>query len=528
MVDLPETPEERRRRLGQTKFGGQETGPRQSRLFPEERTFGGEVYLPPSEVERRRREQRVERLNPPGPRVTEYGEEGRPRPVSVPVPAPPVPGGYVVPQRTFESGTAETETPTQFVVRPIPMEITRGWRPPFQLRPAQVEAIRQFHLRHKGRVVFPTGVGKTEIAIGALNDLRVPTVIIEPTNVLVEQWVKRLATWGIQAGVWNGERHEPSYVTVSTYQSLYSDPALIRRFSFIIFDEAHHATSEEFATLIRETLVHPYALALTATDPSDTARRDLLDRYLPLVATMTTGEAIEQGLLTPVEPIPVPTPLNAEERARYDQITKVLTFRAQRMGTGNPYKVRRLLGSLQYGQDAVAFLRALSARRKLLSEVKSKNAALLEVVRRNPHQRILLLSESVPAVTAMCEQLRGQGVGCHVISGETDARTRRLILETWGKTFYVLGSVHVLQEGVDVPEVGIAVIVASGTGKLQLTQRLGRILRLSPGKAKAYVYVLYAPDTTETEIYAKVRRLAGQSVPTPGAPKLDEFDDDDR
>jgi superfamily II DNA or RNA helicase len=412
-------------------------------------------------------------------------------------------------------------------VRPIPPDIARHWFVPVTLKPTQWEAIRAFHQYHKGTVVYPTGVGKTEIAIGIINDLRVPTVVIMPTLVLVDQWIERMARWGIHAGKWTGTAHEPNYVTVATYQSLYSDPSLIRQFPLIVFDEGDLATADEFRKLILETRLHPYALALTATEPADVARRDLLQQYLPVIARQTTGEAIGAGELTPVEVVPRATMLNGTERKEYDRLAQILTFRARRMGTSSPRQVQRLLGDVRYHNDAVAFLRALSERRRLLSNVESKEKELLRIAQQNPHQRILVFSESVPAIEQMCRYLRDNGVGCHTFTGQTDPRTRRMLFDSWGRTFFVLGSVYVLQRGVDVPEVSIAVFVASGTGRLQLTQRLGRILRLAPGKTRALAYILYAPETAEVRVVAKLQRLAGQDVTIQPEKGLEEWDEEE-
>jgi superfamily II DNA or RNA helicase len=524
----PETPEEKRRRQAQTKFGMGGDTSRQQRLFAGEKTLGGALFIPPTEAERKQRAASPERLGPPGPRLSEFGGEGVARPERVTVPAPTATPPTPRPQPTLQEPPPPTEAPrTEFVVRPVPLDVARHWRAPFMLRPDQWEAIRVFHQYHKGSIVFPTGVGKTEIALGILNDLRIPTVVIVPSLPLVDQWVERMSKWGIRAGVWTGVSHQPNYVTVSTYQSLYSDPTLVRQFPFIVFDEADLATADEFRKLILESQMHPYAVALTATEPADFQRRDLMRQYLPVIARQTTGEAIERGQLTPVQVIPRATPLNGAERRAYDKLAQTLTFRAQRMGTSNPRQVQRLLRDLTYRNDAIAFLRALSERRRLLSNVESKEAALLQIIQENPHQRILIFSESVPAVEDACRYLREHGTGCHTFTGQTDPRTRAQLLANWGKTFFVLASVYVLQRGIDVPEASIAVFVASGTGRLQLTQRLGRILRLSPGKEKATAYVLFSPDTSEARVVQKLQRLAGSDVTVQTPRGLDEWDDDD-
>src|SRR5208282_1326398 len=81
-----ETEEQRRRRMAQTKFGVGGDTTRQERLFAGERTLGGGLYVPPSSSQAPRREATPQRLNPPGPRVTEYGRDGAERPAVTTVP----------------------------------------------------------------------------------------------------------------------------------------------------------------------------------------------------------------------------------------------------------------------------------------------------------------------------------------------------------------------------------------------------------------------------------------------------------
>ena len=530
MAGAPETEEQRRRRLAQTKFGTGGDTSRQKRLFAEERTLGGGLYVPPGEAARPHRETEPRRLNPPGPRVSEYGPGGRqvPERVTVPPPTAPPPPPFQ-PQQTLQPRPQlAPQAPATYAVRTIPTDVTAQWHVPagFVLREKQLEAVRTFHATHKGSVVFATGTGKTAIAAAIINDLRIPTVVIVPTLVLVDQWRRMLRAWGINAGVWSGEAKEPNYVTVSTYQSLYVDPSLIRRFPLVVFDEAHRATAEEFRALIYEIPLHPYAVALTATTPEDYTRKELLESFLPIIATLTPAEAIESGHLSRVVVEPIPVSLSGLEQQDYDKLSRTLASTSRQMGTSNPTEVARLVNSLQYSGPARAYLKALGTRRFLLSNVQAKQGAVLDVVRRNPRQRVLIFSESVPAVNTICEYLRANSIGCQVITGETEGRDRRFILDNWGKTFFVLASVRVLELGVDVPEVGIAIFVASGSGKLQLTQRLGRILRPSPGKDHATAYVIYANDTVENRVARMLQRIAGQNVTVSQPSGLEEYDEE--
>ncbi len=62
---------------------------------------------------------------------------------------------------------------------------------------------------------------------------------------------------------------------------------------------------------------------------------------------------------------------------------------------------------------------------------------------------------------------------------------------------------RVLNEGVDVPDCRVAIIVSGNSTKREYIQRLGRILR--PMEGKALLYELITSGTTEEEI-ARRRR----------------------
>ncbi|HEX9915593.1 MAG TPA: helicase-related protein, partial [Candidatus Bathyarchaeia archaeon] len=64
---------------------------------------------------------------------------------------------------------------------------------------------------------------------------------------------------------------------------------------------------------------------------------------------------------------------------------------------------------------------------------------------------------------------------------------------------------RVLDEGVDVPDASIAVIISGSGSSRQFIQRLGRILRKRPGK-QAVLYELVSADTAETNISSRRRR----------------------
>lgn len=85
-------------------------------------------------------------------------------------------------------------------------------------------------------------------------------------------------------------------------------------------------------------------------------------------------------------------------------------------------------------------------------------------------------------------------------------RERLAVLEGFaGDRFPVIVANQVLDEGVDVPEAKVAVVIGGHASTRQAKQRLGRILRKT-GQAKATLYEVVCQDTKEEERSRQRRR----------------------
>ena len=80
------------------------------------------------------------------------------------------------------------------------------------------------------------------------------------------------------------------------------------------------------------------------------------------------------------------------------------------------------------------------------------------------------------------------------------------ILQEWGRGFDVLLSVRALEEGLDVEEVGVAILITSGKSKRQFIQRIGRIIRRVEGKVAKF-YVVYCPETVEETYINTIQKI---------------------
>jgi superfamily II DNA or RNA helicase len=98
-----------------------------------------------------------------------------------------------------------------------------------------------------------------------------------------------------------------------------------------------------------------------------------------------------------------------------------------------------------------------------------------------------------------------------VVTGETSLAERREILGRFAVGRYrAVASARVLNEGIDVPDARIAIIVAGTLGPREHVQRIGRVVRPAEGK-QAVVYELITADTSDERRARDRRRHAPRS-----------------
>ena len=87
-----------------------------------------------------------------------------------------------------------------------------------------------------------------------------------------------------------------------------------------------------------------------------------------------------------------------------------------------------------------------------------------------------------------------------------NSKKRQIILSEWGKEFFPLLSVHTLEIGYDVPDVRVAIILATSSNMNQIVQRIGRTLRKTAGKDTALIYTIYLSHTHDFSTLKMVRQ----------------------
>ena len=382
----------------------------------------------------------------------------------------------------------------------------RGWNAP-PLRPYQQAALLAWATAgRRGTLVLPTGSGKTRLACAAMAQTGAPTLCLVPTRALMHQWRHEIGAWyqGPIGCLGDGE-HQVESVTITTFESAYRRmDRLGDRFALLVVDEAHH-----FGRGIRDEALElaaaPLRLGLTATpDPEGLPR--VADLIGPVVFELNLGDLAGRWLAD-FDLVLLRTPLTADERRRYDEELRIFrpVFREfRKLAPDAPWA-----DFVAASSRSDAGRRALAAWRRsrdLLSLTEGKRRLVESLLERHGEGRTLVFTANNAAAYAIAREHLVMPITCDIARAE---REQALAAFRDGE-LRTLVSARVLNEGIDVPDADVAIIVGGVQGEREHVQRVGRLLRPRPGK-RALVYELVTTRTSEERQSAHRRQALGRA-----------------
>ena len=351
----------------------------------------------------------------------------------------------------------------------------------------------------RGVAALPTGAGKTILAVMAIEYLQRPTLILVPTIDLLIQWCNTLERFfDVPIGMLGGGEHHIEPVTVSTYDSALLNIEFIGGdFAFLIADECHHLPSPE-NRLCAAMSIAPFRLGLSATpelnDEYTLVMRDLLGKT---VCNISITE-LSGTVLSPYTTKKIFLELSGEEKLLYTQHRNTYTGFLRRYGI-NPASpggwAEFLIATSRYpgGKEA---LHSFITQRHIARAGRAKLQAVAKLLIRHAGERIIIFTADNDAAYSI-----GRAFTLPVLTHHTKAAERKDFLDNFRSGSYpILVTSKVLNEGVDVPDASVGIIVSGSGSVREHVQRLGRILRPSPGKMQAILYELISANTSEESI----------------------------
>ncbi|MFT5759392.1 MAG: superfamily II DNA or RNA helicase [Alteromonadaceae bacterium] len=380
--------------------------------------------------------------------------------------------------------------------------------PTRKLLPHQDEALKAWEKQnYKGVLEHATGSGKTFTALAALKqhmDNEGVAIVLVPDRLLHRQWVeeiklvlpevtilqagngndkwrtnKRLQNF-TRSGIGLGQRIVLS--TVHTARSSdFTNGVSDGEHLMVVVDEVHEIGSRENSKALK--IIAGKKLGLSATpirfgDPIGTQK--IFDYFGPVIQPpFTLIDAIKSGRLVEYEYIPHAIRFTAEESDRWETETKAISrefARSKKDENGSPIPSPKLQNML--------IQRARIAKK---AEAKIPYAVKTIVDNYKDGESWLIYCEDQFQLKEVMNGLESSGYSpCEYHTSMKGDATASL---EWFKSFGgIMVSIRCLDQGVDIPKISHAIILASSQNPRQFIQRRGRVLRTCPGKYKAVIY----------------------------------------
>jgi len=379
----------------------------------------------------------------------------------------------------------------------------------FKLRDYQERAYSAWLQGRRGVIVLPVGSGKTFIALKAISDLRLKTLVLVPTIDLLNQWAENISKWldipRSYIGIYGGGKKELRDITVMTYDSAYINAEVIgTRFGLIIADECHHAVSESYRRVFMLSIAK-YRLGLTATPFRSDGLHKMYDEIIgPIVYQVTMEELQRRGYLAEHIEKKIYVTLTSEEKKEYNKLMSIyLNYCNEVLPHIDDPKERfkEVLRLCLKDPKAREAIRARHKARQIALSAEKKIKVVEELLKEFGDEKVIIFSRYTDIIREISRRFF-----IPKILHDTPKEERDLILKYFKEgRITKIATAMALDEGVDVPDASVAIVI-SGTGSnREYIQRLGRILR--PKNKKAVLIEIITKHTIDHSLAYRRRKM---------------------
>ena len=432
-------------------------------------------------------------------------------------------------KRHCQGKVCEAKGHYQFQGSPcLPLDLT--------LREYQKQAVvNWFRQRGRGMLKMATGSGKTITALALATELYEKIglqvlLVVCPFRHLVTQWGKECQRFNLQPILafesveqWQGELSHQLYhlmkgtqdfLTVITTNATLISEGFQSQLSYfpektlIVGDEAHHLGSPRLLASLPSQIGLRLGLSATPERYFDETGTEGVLSYFGEVLTpqFTLADAIAQSALVPYFYYPLFVELTESEAFAYAKLTKRIGWAlAENSNLGSNETLTSLL----------------MQRSRLVGTAQNKLPKLVELMRDRINTSHTLFycgdgaietaSQGTYRQVAAVTRLLGNELGfrVHRYTAETPMREREKLHQQFVTgELQGLVAIRCLDEGVDIPAIRHAVILASTGNPRQFIQRRGRVLRPHPGKTEATVFdMIVVPPTLDRATWEVERNL---------------------
>lgn len=360
-----------------------------------------------------------------------------------------------------------------------------------------------------------TGTGKTYTALASISKLsqflneNIAIIIVVPYQHLVEQWAEDLLRFNVNPIIaYSGYNWREAFsdavrgynlgaidnfcIITTTASFIIDDFQLIlnrlRRNYCFVADEAHNMGANSVSELLPLKARYRLALSATLERYGDAEGTEKLYRYFGnKCIQFTLDEAISKGFLTTYYYYPILVTLNDEELQRYQELSE---------------KIRRVYIS-KHDPDDEVYKSLIMKRARIVAGCHSKVDKLLEVISKYKRDNNILVycgatkynsenpnDDDIKQIEEVSSRLYFDlGMKVRKFTSFENQKERAEIKKMFiDGDIQVITAIKCLDEGVNIPAIKTAFILASSTNPKEYIQRRGRVLRVFPGKEFAEIY----------------------------------------
>lgn len=421
-------------------------------------------------------------------------------------------------------------------------EVKFGINEDIELYDYQKEAILEWENQgYRGIFDMATGTGKTFTGLGAAtwllkNNKHLAVIIVCPYQHLVEQWVEDIERFGFRPVIafssspqkkWK-ERLKDEVIdfnleiedtfclvtTNATYTSKYVQEQIgkIEGDILIVVDEAHNFGAMRLSRYLRDDIKYRLALSATLERHGDEEGTQALYNYFGnKCIEYDLKRAIDEDKLTKYYYHPIIVSLSDDELEKYRELSAKIS-KACKFNENGKAELSEAAKTLliQRSRIVAGAIEKVAALKELMKDYVNDNQILVYCGTTKPYNPALDESESDDEgerQIVMISKMLGLELGMavrHFTSNES-AKEREEIKEQFAKTnpYQALIAIKCLDEGVNIPSIKTAFILASSTNPKEYIQRRGRVLRKYPGKdyAEIYDFVTLPRPLNEVDAY---------------------------
>jgi len=361
----------------------------------------------------------------------------------------------------------------------------------FEMRKYQIDSIRAWindiNIVGQGIIKAPTGSGKSVIAIlSALEMLKNKSnsKIIYAVNstTLLKQFQnfakKEDLPFSLVSGeideLKNGQKSDLIALSVSYYYSQKKQKKheklkeLINNADLIIIDEAHHTPANMLKSLLLDS-PNSIRLGLSATPLREDGRElEILGLLGKISYSIDYAELVQNHYLVPLQYI------------QFETVpSKVIKEEIQNINITKSYD---------------AFAKTYSRVLRLFENSPFTNKQIIEKIKEINKYPALVIVRRISTAKKLSELMNENGIIADWVSSKTDLNERMEKIENLknGK-LQVLISTSLADEGLDIPNLSLVVLLTQGKSRIKLVQRIGRVMRPSQNKQKGYILDIIYP-----------------------------------